>query len=362
MLNSYRLHRDKKAKTSTHSFREDMITEFMNASSFKWKDKVQERLDNFFKSDGFFLNLEDLDIKDKNFNDSIVPFIKNNSNIRKLDLSKNALSNNFCEKNHELNIDTLIITDNGFSEEGAKSVSKIEAKNVDISENPIGSNGIKYLCHNKKLKLVVAKLCEIQDDAVTYINSHPMITHVDLDCNNITQDGADLLFGNKKLEYVNLSGNNIDDFSSENIVNNNTLGSLIIGFNEISDLLISSISKNKILTELDVSGNKITGDTLKILSENTNILNLCIRSNNLEDKDIKYLIKMNLESLDVSSNYLTKDGSESLIKMNKLKFIRIDYNSVEGKILLENKHNAIKIDTNVYPENEKTINSRVKYA
>ena len=142
--------------------------------------------------------------------------------------------------------------------------------------------------------------------------------------NNLTDISP--LAGLTQLIKLRLWGGNITDISP--LAGLTQLTKLELGYNNITD--ISPITKLTQLTTLELDSNKITD--ISPLAELTRLTTLKLFNNNI--RDIAPLLKLNLTSLDIRSNPLSKES------------IRIHIPVMQAKGTLVNFDNTIQSDDN----------------
>ena len=279
-----------------------------------------------FGAVGSSLKLENVDLRSLLLDDAdavalvLGEIIKNNSTIRKLNLSSNCIGDEGCgalaegiqinDTLTELNLHCNEVGDAGCAKLAQSFNSNSALTNLNLSANRIGDDGVAAL----------AKALE----------TNPTLSVLDLSQNDIGNDGLIKL--------------------ARSIASNLALTSLHLSANSISDsgvaALAEAIKTNSTIAELDLSENRI-GDNgcvalaKRMVSSTLNILNLSSNkigngsSTALADLIRKHLM---LKNLNLSRNKIDDVGADTLAKAveeevetnSSLEVLNLSYNNISS--------------------------------
>eukprot|EP00940_MAST-03C_sp_MAST-3C-sp2_P001911 g1911.t1 len=283
---------------------------------------------------GDVLNLEKLSASSKekllSHLKSIVDYIVKSRAIRKILLSKNALSDDFivaiCSAITSGVVTHLDLSHNDITAEGARSLARAlqsstcQLIDLNVAFNRITKSGVFHiagaLSFNENLEVL------------------------DLECNHLDSDaGAALgaiLTNNKSLVTLNLSRSVLDEERgygpiARGIERNSTLKTLVLKRsalgNKGSACIANAMCKNQSIRRLDLHFNKI-GDDLKafeeMLKENTTLRELILSYNLVGPKGAHSIAaaltsKSFLSHLDVRYNAIMDDGADAIANAAKRK-------------------------------------------
>ncbi len=128
------------------------------------------------------------------------------------------------------NLTTLSMTSNNLDDGALENYSNSVLEDLCLSHNSIKNNCISSV---SLLKLNLAYNC-VEFEFIKNINKLlPNLGELDLDCNNIGDDSADILSKHPRLKILNVANNNITVKGAISFINNPTLRILNLSYNKI---------------------------------------------------------------------------------------------------------------------------------
>lgn len=245
--------------------------------------------------------------------------LEGQTNLKSLDLNKNALTFATLDLGDAHNLKRLSLAENKIHILNLRDFSKLEF--FDIYGNPELST-VAFADNNPELKVITMYDCDIVHFYDTY--NFPKLTSVDLHNNSL----MDISFPAEKypsLTSINVSGNSITELDVSglaklenlavaknqltelNVAANPELKTLSIANNEISKL---NLANNNKLTSLNVSNTKLTKLDVSKMAGLRTLMCDSLRINRLEIGGLKWLQTLSakacdLEFLDFTANYFT---------------------------------------------------------
>ncbi len=245
--------------------------------------------------------------------------LEGQTNLKSLDLNKNALTFATLDLGDAHNLKRLSLAENKIHILNLRNFSKLEF--FDIYGNPELST-VAFADDNPELKVITMYDCDIVHFYDTY--NFPKLTSVDLHNNSL----MDISFPAEKypsLTSINVSGNSITELDVSglakledlavaknqltelNVAANPELKTLSIANNEISKL---NLANNNKLTSLNVSNTKLTKLDVSKMAGLRTLMCDSLRINRLEIGGLKWLQTLSakacdLEFLDFTANYFT---------------------------------------------------------
>ena len=245
--------------------------------------------------------------------------LEGQTNLKSLDLNKNALTFATLDLGDAQNLKRLSLAENKIHILNLRDFSKLEF--FDIYGNPELST-VAFADNNPELKVITMYDCDIVHFYDTY--NFPKLTSVDLHNNSL----MDISFPAEKypsLTSINVSGNSITELDVSglakledlavaknqltelNVAANPELKTLSIANNEISKL---NLANNNKLTSLNVSNTKLTKLDVSKMAGLRTLMCDSLRINRLEIGGLKWLQTLSakacdLEFLDFTANYFT---------------------------------------------------------
>jgi Ran GTPase-activating protein (RanGAP) involved in mRNA processing and transport len=191
-------------------------------------------------------------------------------------------------------------------------------ENIKILENP------SYSFDFKEQNVTPEQISRLSQSNIA-------ITNLNLSENPFGKEGAKYLSSFKHLESLNLKACALYDEGIEPLSNLVNLKSLSINYNAISPKGIIHLSLLQNLEILDVGSNYLGNDGVKSLADHLpNLRSIDLSMNDIDDQAIPSIISMtNLESINISDNNMTSEGIKKITQnMSKTKIINetsIDY-------------------------------------
>ncbi|MDR2609524.1 MAG: leucine-rich repeat domain-containing protein [Rickettsiales bacterium] len=119
---------------------------------------------------------------------------------------------------------------------------------------------------------------------------------------------------------------------------NPNITSLNLADCNISDEDVKELARLKSLTSLTLAGNKISNEGAKALANGSfiNLTHLDLSDNRIGDEGVKELAKLtNLTYLDLSENIISDKGAKELVRLKKLTYLALLENDISDKVVEE---------------------------
>lgn len=225
---------------------------------------------------------------------------------------------------------------NHITANGAKALASSKLKQLKISCNSIGDEGVIFLAKNKTITVLEAEACDISakeaaeffrinntlrklnlsanvitDEGVRAVNLNHSLEELDLSNCSITSSGAASIAQCPSLKKLNLGGNKIQGPGGKALAGNVTIESLNVSDCELGDAGIAPFGKNNTLKSLSASGNSITAQGAKILAECYSITDLNLSNNHIDKETLKDLMSMkSLTNLTAAYNKISEEATQ----------------------------------------------------
>ena len=241
---------------------------------------------------------------------------KNIRNKRKLNLIKynKSLLNTLNITKEDFN---AYLTLHEFNKKYNTNIEDIDIKELDLSQNNIGNEGLKFLCEIKFTHLIKLNLCynlkkneNKNIDIVNYILSNMNKTSDKISDINVLEK-----INLNNLKELYLSHNNISDINVLQTVNFDNINIINLSSNKIKNVDILEKTKFKELKILDLSWNEI---------------------NNINILDKVNFVK--LKELNLSNNRIKEINVLKNVKFEKLEILLLDNNAIKNINGLENEY------------------------
>ena len=163
---------------------------------------------------------------------------------------------------------------------------------------------------------------------VAYLNQNPNYFYVDLDNNNIGDEGVKLLAPINSITELLIDNNNISDIGAADIAQSKSITRLDIGINPIGDAGAKALAQNKVLTSLSFYRDSITDVGAAALGKST-IKILFLDYNNIGSNGAVALAQNNaLEVLTLFNNHIGDQGASALANLPNLFWLEADNNQI----------------------------------
>ena len=163
------------------------------------------------------------------------------------------------------------------------------------------------------LKKLTARSCGLGGRELQKLAANTSITSLDLDDNNIGDEGAQHLARNTSLTSLNLGDNNIRDGGAEHLAANTSITSLSLDDNFIGDEGAQHLARNTTITSLNLGDNNIGDEGAQHLAANTTITSLDLHYNHIGDQGAQHLAaNTSITSLDLRVNSIGPIGIAAL--------------------------------------------------
>ena len=312
----------------------------------KFKDKFQKDIEEYL----FDEEIDELDLNNCDFGDKGMKILSkfNLGCLKKLEINNNFISS-----------EGIKYLFNNLEVKGIKYSSKlklINLKELNLGKNNIGFKGMEFLSEMKlkNLQILNLKNNNIRDGIIS-------LSKIKLDklnelylCKNFINKRIKSFSKMKldNLKILDLCFNNIGDEEMKNIskMRLDSLEKLIINNNKISEKGIKYFSEMRLdyLKELNLSYNKIANEGIKYFSEMIldNLKELNLSFNQISDKGLKYFSFIKLDKLEIlylNNNQIGNEGMRYLSEnhLSKLKKIELNNNKIGIKSM---KYLNMKID------------------
>ena len=319
-------------------------------------------------------NLEELCLSDNDLKSSasiILQALKNNSQLKKLNLNSNSMSGKVAEDlanviRSNSGLEQLYLSDNNLKSsaivilQALKDNSQLKFLNLNSNNmtgkvaedlaNVIRNNsGLKQLClsdNNLKSSAIVI-LQALKDNSqlkILNLNNNNM-------SEKVAEDLANVIRNNSGLEQLYLSDNGLKSSASiilQALKDNSQLKSLNLNNNNMSGKVVEDLAdviRNKSgLEQLCLSDNNLKSSAIVILQalkDNSQLKFLNLNNNNMSEKvaeDLANVIRNNsgLEQLYLSDNGLKSSASiilQALKDNSQLKSLNLNNNNMSGKVV-----------------------------
>ncbi|KIE05780.1 hypothetical protein NF27_CX00010 [Candidatus Jidaibacter acanthamoeba] len=246
------------------------------------------------------------------------------------------------------------LSDNKIGQRGSialiEALMQIDSINyVNLGGNNLGDKCVKAYCKmlesNKSIASINLANCKIGVEGLKALidvlkDNNKVITSLDLEGNNITDEGikllSEILINNESITHVNLSNNKIGEKGAEYLANvltkNHTIISINLRGNQLKDqgikTLCTGLSNNQSIYIFDISKNQIGGSGAnhigKLLDGNCRFTSINLMENNYKVGGIKLLLeilekKKTILSTDLTDISITKKDKNLLELQKKLK-------------------------------------------
>ena len=136
------------------------------------KEKYEEVgaiLARFFLENRTLLFLTELELTTTDFTQAIVPFLEKYPEIRYVSFLDNQIQLQEPLE-FKLSLIDLSLQRNGLTENTVGWLAKLDVKNLNVSENPIGDKGFNIIVQNKHLLRLRANMCNLTFQSLNYAN------------------------------------------------------------------------------------------------------------------------------------------------------------------------------------------------
>lgn len=171
-------------------------------------------------------------------------------------------------------------------------------------------------------------------------NNDPTLTTLDLNNRKLDshdiQQLVDALVTNTTLTTLNVEGNNIGDEGAKALAANTILISLNIGYNQVGVKGAKALAANTTLTTLNVGGNFIGDEGAKALADNATLITLNVETNKISDNGARALAtNITLTTLYLNNNLIGAEGAKALAVNKTLTALNIKHNNIDKKEKVE---------------------------
>ncbi|CAF1061351.1 unnamed protein product [Rotaria sordida] len=297
------------------------------------------------------LELESMNLTDKDMEIVAHYALKNNTKLTSLNLNSNKIQalgaqhlSNALRQNKTLT--TLRLRRNRIENKGAQYLSDALRQNATLTTlelvcNFIGDEGVQHLSgalqQNKTLTTIDLDINAITCEGVRYLSEtlrqNRTLSTISLNANDINDNGmqylSDALRQNKGLTILEVKSNSIGDqgaqYFSDALRQNTTLTTIDLGFNKIAaegaHYLSDALRQNKTLTTLNLRKNQIGDKGAQYLSDglrqNKTLTTLILEDNQIGDQGAQYLsdaLRQNktLTDLYLQNNQIEAEGGKHL--------------------------------------------------
>ena len=224
------------------------------------------------------------------------------------------------------NFDYLFFNNNDI-EEFSNSIKTF--KILQINEN-------KQNLENKSIERLDLSGITLTNENIKFLLKDDFINLKYLDISNIQNEDCSYIFelAYKNLQYLNLNYNNIKDSGLSQLAKCDFpyLKNLHLKNNLITkdglDIFIKNCQFIKNLTVLNLSNNKLSDDNIYNICLNLKeLIKLDLKNTKITDISIEYIVNLlpNIQIIDISDNYLTRNFCENLLKKSNLKQYTVSY-------------------------------------
>jgi Leucine-rich repeat (LRR) protein len=279
---------------------------------------THHKIKSVYNTENYELDLSHHDILTDDVLEYIVPFLKKNPNIIKLDVSGGRIQ-----------------------APGAIALAEITTLiSLNLSKNRItrgGIDGVKALASNRTLTYLNLSRNKITSTLAEILAKNTTLISLNLSRNSIGDQGAIALANHPTLTFLDLSYNDIYNKGAIALANNSTLTSLNLRFNYIYSKGTIALAENQVLTSLDLSANLIcsgeSASTVEKLAFNTTLKSLNLSETAIGDFAAEKLSKnTTLTSLDLSHNIrIGHYGAIALANNPTLTSLNLSYNPIGDK-------------------------------
>ncbi|CEJ19304.1 F-box protein [Ralstonia solanacearum] len=241
-----------------------------------------------------------------------VPF----PHLESLNLKGARIGNGGAQLLAKLSLKTLNVADGGIGVEGCAALKDSPVlETLDMSGNPIGGLGPRYLAGSESIKKL--RLC----------------------CCGVTDPGIEALSKNKRLTSLDVSGNHIGNEALKELAASPSLTELDVSCNrpntpglppQRGELMAYALAEGLMarttpLTSLKADGNWFNDHAAQWLSVPPNgTVSLSLKSNLIEAAGAKHLSKNNtFQAIDLTQNKIRDKGVEALVGSRSLKDITV---------------------------------------
>jgi Ran GTPase-activating protein (RanGAP) involved in mRNA processing and transport len=278
-------------------------------------------------------------------------------------------------KNKHTN-ETLSLLEQDVNDEGVEALSEAlktneYIKEIDLSNNKISPNAVKFLCNAKIARLnlsgnpikegaaLFAKTthiqelllagCSISDSIAQAILKNIQLKRVDLSGNDLGDEAVEGIPDDSRLEALMFNHNNLTATGAKSIAKHKNIIELLLGTNRIGDEGIVYFADNDKLQILNLMQNGITKKGFFEICKSTSIKTLILFNNKIEF-DKKDILPENFSfvHLSLSGNRINSSCERvliALVSIPTLQELDLNINRIDGngmKILYQNKLNSLE--------------------
>ncbi len=208
-------------------------------------------------------------------------------------------------------------------------------KILQINEN-------KQNLENKSIERLDLSGITLTNENIKFLLKDDFINLKYLDISNIQNEDCSYIFElvYKNLQYLNLNYNNIKDSGLSQLekcdfpfLKNLQLKNNLITKDGL-DIFIKNCQFIKNLTVLNLSNNKLSDDNIYNICLNLKeLIKLDLKNTEITDISIEYIVNLlpNIQIIDITDNYLTRNFCENLLKKSNLKQYTVSYPNLHKK-------------------------------
>jgi len=187
---------------------------------------------------------------------------------------------------------------------------------LDLSSQSISASQVKEIVEyvkKHKIKSLNLENNNIGDEGCELLKNCNSLTNLNVTANNIGPEGAAQLSLMASLEILDISHNSIEDEGAVALSKSKSLNQIDVTFCEIGEIGIIGLMANKFIEKLFVEGKDIGELSLKAIFENDGLLSLSLRGKALDPDSIQLLNK-NESLTDINLSWNLNKLNEKEIK------------------------------------------------